>query len=133
MAMRLREKEGSFSGRRQQTASKSYSDLVSRVMSVSYTHLDVYKRQGVDNPRAYAGNPVLLQSLAYFIANEITKRRMISKHTYLNYHDPLTGLLNRNSYIAYLESRPEERLQSLGVVVADINGLKQINERFGHS
>ncbi|PWL40966.1 MAG: hypothetical protein DBY45_10805 [Clostridiales bacterium] len=88
---------------------------------------------GVDNPRAYAGNPVLLQSLAYFIANEITKRRMISKHTYLNYHDPLTGLLNRNSYIAYLESRPEERLQSLGVVVADINGLKQINERFGHS
>ena len=87
---------------------------------------------GVDNPKAYTDNPVLLQSLSYFIANEITKRRMLSKQTYLSYHDPLTGLLNRNSYMAYLESRPEERVSSFGVVVADVNGLKRINDRFGH-
>ena len=87
---------------------------------------------GVDNPKAYSNNPVLLQSLSYFIANEITKRRMLSKQTYLSYHDPLTGLLNRNSYMAYLESCPEKRVSSLGVAVADVNGLKRINDRFGH-
>ncbi|MGM9570716.1 MAG: EAL domain-containing protein [bacterium] len=86
----------------------------------------------VDNLTCRQESLVLLDRLGYFIVNEIINRQIQVKHEYLSYHDDLTGLLNRNSYLQYLEEIAEETMISLGVVLADINGLKQINIQYGH-
>lgn len=85
---------------------------------------------GLDNPAAHKDDLSLLDSLSYFIMNEVSKRRMQARLHSMSYHDALTGLPNRNSYIEYLAQ--ERQLRSLGVAVADINGLKHINENHGH-
>lgn len=49
--------------------------------------------------------------------------------------DALTGFKNRKAYyedIAAIENDPERRCCPVGVVFADINGLKNTNERDGH-
>lgn len=49
--------------------------------------------------------------------------------------DALTGLKNRKAYyedIKVIESDPDRSSRPVGVVFADINGLKRINDRAGH-
>lgn len=87
---------------------------------------------GVDNPTVHKQDIALLDSLSYFIINEIIKRRMMLKLESMSYSDALSGLLNRNSYVEYINHVNEEELISMGVIVADINGLKNLNQNFGH-
>ncbi len=51
---------------------------------------------------------------------------------YLGYHDSMTGLYNR----AYFEKAPnnldEKRYLPLGIIMGDSNGLKMVNDVFGH-
>ena len=49
--------------------------------------------------------------------------------------DELTGFKNRKAYfedIAMIEHDPEKKLQPMGILFADINGLKMLNDREGH-
>lgn len=68
------------------------------------------------------------------ISRDINERKKKEKEIqYLSYHDALTGLYNR----AYFE-REKIRLDNLGsfplsVIIGDINGLKLINDAFGHN
>lgn len=87
----------------------------------------------IDNPKIHKGNTSLLESLAYFIMNEVSNRRMSQRLRFTSYHDRLTGLANRNSYAEYLDILRKREFQSLGILVADINGLKELNQDFGHS
>jgi len=51
------------------------------------------------------------------------------------FHDPLTGLLNRRSFEKSLQqefSRATRYNANLSLVFIDLNGLKQINDRYGH-
>ncbi len=67
------------------------------------------------------------------ISRDINERKKKEKEIqYLSYHDALTGLYNRG----YFE-REKIRLDTLGsiplsVIIGDINGLKLINDAFGH-
>jgi diguanylate cyclase (GGDEF)-like protein len=48
--------------------------------------------------------------------------------------DPLTHLLNRRGFEAHMESLQRHRGDvPFGLVCLDLNGLKVINDRFGHS
>lgn len=87
----------------------------------------------VDNPAARGGNVSLLDSITYFISNEFAKRRMNSRLEYLSYIDPLSGLQNRNRYVERLEELRRKDLCSLGAGVADINGLKRLNQTYNQS
>lgn len=87
---------------------------------------------GVDNPSYHAEDPSLLQSLSYFVINEMKQRRLQEELEYQNSHDVLTGLYNRLQYHKYLSTIHTQALASLGVVFCDINGLKQINDTQGH-
>jgi len=51
---------------------------------------------------------------------------------YLSYHDQLTGLYNRYMFEEELERLDVDRNASLSVIMADVNGLKLINDCFGH-
>lgn len=51
---------------------------------------------------------------------------------YLSFHDQLTGLYNRRFYEEELSRLDNERHLPLSVIIADIDGLKLINDSFGH-
>lgn len=51
---------------------------------------------------------------------------------YLSYHDQLTGLYNRRFYEEELKSVDIEENLPLTLIMADVNGLKLINDAFGH-
>ncbi|MEI7885359.1 MAG: transporter substrate-binding domain-containing protein [Clostridia bacterium] len=51
---------------------------------------------------------------------------------YLSYHDQLTGLYNRRFYEAELARLDTERNLPLTLIMGDVNGLKLINDNFGH-
>ena len=51
---------------------------------------------------------------------------------YFNFHDPLTNLYNRRYYENNLNKLDIPKNYPLTIVVSDINGLKLINDAFGH-
>jgi diguanylate cyclase (GGDEF)-like protein/putative nucleotidyltransferase with HDIG domain len=51
---------------------------------------------------------------------------------YFNFHDPLTNLYNRRYYENNLNKLDIPKNLPLTIVVSDINGLKLINDAFGH-
>lgn len=86
---------------------------------------------GVDNPSINRNTIALLDSVNYSIVNEIKKRRLYEKIQYNLYHDNLSGLLNRNSFNQFLNSKDHDTHYQ-AIILADINGLKEINRNFGH-
>ncbi|MEI7616749.1 MAG: HD domain-containing phosphohydrolase, partial [Actinomycetota bacterium] len=48
------------------------------------------------------------------------------------YHDPLTGLYNRRFYDEELRRLDTERNLPIALIMLDVNGLKLINDAFGH-
>ncbi|MFZ7119649.1 MAG: HD domain-containing phosphohydrolase [Eubacteriaceae bacterium] len=57
------------------------------------------------------------------------KRRQIE---YLSYHDQLTGLYNRRFFEEELKRLDTRSNLPLSIIFADVNGLKTINDAFGH-
>ena len=51
---------------------------------------------------------------------------------YLNYHDILTGLYNRRFYEEEIRRLDTERNLPISMIFGDVNGLKLINDAFGH-
>jgi diguanylate cyclase (GGDEF)-like protein len=56
-----------------------------------------------------------------------------AKITYLNYHDFLTGLYNRTFFEEEKKRLDTPRQLPISILMGDINGLKLINDGFGHS
>ena len=73
-----------------------------------------------------------MKTLIPYISQSIILQKLQKQQEYLSYHDDLTGLLNRNSFVKYLSNVGSKQLKSLGAVSADINGLKNFNREFGH-
>lgn len=60
------------------------------------------------------------------------RKKMEQRLEYLSYHDFLTGLYNRRFFEEELKRLDVKRNYPLTIVVADVNGLKLINDSFGH-
>jgi diguanylate cyclase (GGDEF)-like protein len=58
-------------------------------------------------------------------------RRHAEKHEHLAHHDALTGLPNRMLFTRRLEDTLAGP-QPVGVIVADVDRFKDVNDRFGH-
>lgn len=67
---------------------------------------------------------VFQKSLVSTLTAEIRNR-------YLANHDALTGLLNRQGIESVLETLPGED-QNMAILEADLDGFKQVNDRYGH-
>ncbi len=61
------------------------------------------------------------------------ERRRRKEIEYISYHDHLTGLYNRRFFETELERLDTRRNLPLSVIYADVNGLKRINDAFGHA
>ncbi len=67
------------------------------------------------------------------IRRDVTERiRREKEIIYLNHHDVLTGLYNRAYIQQALEFLDQEKNLPISVIEGDINGLKLINDSFGH-
>ncbi|MEG2896638.1 MAG: sensor domain-containing phosphodiesterase [Eubacterium sp.] len=87
---------------------------------------------GINNYTQTHRDIELLRALSYFMANEIIKRRSRDQLKAMLKRDPLTGLLNRYSYLKDIKKISKETLTSIGIVFVDINGLKEVNDVYGH-
>jgi len=70
-------------------------------------------------------------SLVTFI--NITERKKTENELlFLSYHDQLTGFYNRRYFEDRLRNLDKEANLPLSIIICDINGLKLVNDSFGH-
>jgi diguanylate cyclase (GGDEF)-like protein len=72
----------------------------------------------------------LFQILGYFIALQLKRYELFKRLENLSLCDQLTGLRNRHALELYTEDLNLEK--SIGVVYADVTGLKKVNDTEGH-
>lgn len=67
------------------------------------------------------------------LARNITGRKLLEeKLRHLSYTDNLTGLYNRTYFEEKISELNKEEHLPLGIIMGDVNGLKLINDSFGH-
>lgn len=67
------------------------------------------------------------------VRNITEKKRQEEELHYLSTHDTLTGLFNRAYFDAEMVRMANSRQYPLSIVIADIDGLKVVNDNFGHT
>lgn len=89
---------------------------------------------GVDNPPVdkLPNISPLLQTLCYFLMLAIRHSESQQQLSHLSFFDTLTSFYNRNRFIEDSKSLILENT-SVGVVYLDVNGLKDINDQYGHA
>ena len=71
---------------------------------------------------------------AVLVFRDVTEKRdAIKEIEYLGYHDKLTGLYNRRFYEEEIQRLDTARNLPLTIIMGDANGLKLINDTFGHT
>ena len=87
---------------------------------------------GVDNPRLHYEDHTLLSSIQYFLTDSLKAKERKAHLQYMSYRDMLTTLYNRNRYIQVLEGMQAKTVIKTSVAYIDINGLKRVNDLYGH-
>ena len=94
----------------------------------------------VDNPSdRLVPSADRLQALRIF-ANDAAAALVSGRHLgelrFLADHDPLTRLLNRRAFVSRLDgevARARRYNRTFGLVIADLDDFKQLNDRYGHA
>lgn len=87
---------------------------------------------GVDNLRLHYEDHTLLSSIQYFLTDSLKAKERKACLQYMSYRDMLTTLYNRNRYIQVLEGMQAKTVIKTSVAYIDINGLKRVNDLYGH-
>jgi len=89
--------------------------------------------QSYTNPELYSEKDIgLLEFVSSQVATAIECKRTEERIRYLSFHDALTDLYNRAYFEEELERYNFPRYYPLSIMMVDINGLKVINDTFGH-
>lgn len=73
------------------------------------------------------------EKVIMMILTDITEKRKSEEHIrYISYHDKLTSLYNRAYIEMVLPDLERKEAFPLSVIVVDMNGLKLVNDVFGH-
>ncbi len=96
----------------------------------SFKYQLIYNDESID----YEARMVYLSEYEiYLILRNITdSQKVIREIEYLSYHDQLTGLYNRRFFEEEYARLSNERNLPLSILLLDINGLKLVNDVFGH-
>lgn len=103
---------------------KSGDRLVGYIWAVNFDHIQAPKIKEA------------LELTAFILGSEIGSNLLLDRLKVLSSKDMLTGVLNRNemnNYVDRLCEETDKRNKSIGVVFADLNGLKTVNDEFGHN
>ncbi|MGM0653305.1 MAG: sensor domain-containing diguanylate cyclase [Bacillota bacterium] len=71
-------------------------------------------------------------SLGDIAAVALRNSRNAESLQYLSFHDQLTGLYNRYYFVNEINRLEGSREYPIAIIVTDLDGLKQINDTFGH-
>ena len=76
-----------------------------------------------------------LETTTFILASEIYNYLLLDRLKILSSKDMLTGVMNRNEMNNFVDKLSKEQGagQSVGVVFTDLNGLKRINDDYGHN
>lgn len=77
-------------------------------------------------------NPVLLPLLGITTILVLRSTRHAFERAHEARHDQLTGLLNRRAFISAVDDALESRPRRAVVMLMDLNGFKDVNDRLGH-
>ena len=92
----------------------------------------------IGNPKSNTESMTLLKSVATFLIGDLERRKYMDQLYNLSYHDKMTGLQNRHAYIKKMKElertseKSNAKRKKLGIIFADINGLKAANDNYGH-
>ncbi len=103
--------------------------LISRGQLLGYIYASNFKEDDTGHIKD------TLELTTYFIASEIANNQFIEQLQEMSRMDLLTGVMNRNAMNARISAISEvfgEAPKQLGVIFADMNGLKYINDHHGH-
>ncbi|MFI3254200.1 MAG: EAL domain-containing protein [Eubacteriales bacterium] len=75
----------------------------------------------------------LLQAVTRFMEKEIAQTEFSSSIEELNDKDILTGFYNRSFYASKVDEFQENPPKTLGVFLANVNGLRKINAEYGYA
>ena len=75
-----------------------------------------------------------LELTTFILGSELGNHLLLDRLRILSSRDMLTGVLNRNEMNNYVDSlsQGKEYESSVGVIFADLNGLKKVNDEEGH-
>lgn len=74
----------------------------------------------------------LIEAIAERLGRVVERMQAEERIEYLSFHDVLTGLYNRRFFQNELERLSHSRYLPIGIVMADIDGLKRVNDTLGH-
>jgi len=80
----------------------------------------------------FYGTKLAYDKFRILIVNETENIRKQKKIEYLSYYDELTGIHNRRYFREQLDLLDEKKRYPLGVILLDLNGMKMVNDIFGH-
>jgi diguanylate cyclase (GGDEF)-like protein/PAS domain S-box-containing protein len=98
--------------------------------------LGARRRDGTRMPVQVSLSPIDLDGQRFTIAvvRDMTERRRLEDHLlYLSTHDALTGLANRGAFDEVLSRLEERGPWPVGIIMIDLDGLKQVNDTQGHA
>lgn len=68
----------------------------------------------------------------FTIIDQTYLRQQMDKVSYLSFHDQLTGVYNRHYLMEELTRLDQQHNYPIGMLMVDVNGLKLVNDTFGH-
>ena len=100
-------------------------------------HSILISKNGVERPITDNAAPIRngdgdIEGVVLVFRDVTDEKKHVSEIEYLSLHDQLTGLYNRRYYSEELKRLDTSRRWPLTLVMGDVNGLKIINDSFGH-
>ena len=100
-------------------------------------HTILISKDGIETPIEDSAAPIMQENeevmgVILIFRDFSEKKQKQEEILYLSYRDKLTGLYNRRFYEEVLYKLDKQENLPISIVIGDVNGLKLINDSFGH-
>ncbi|GAB6154473.1 hypothetical protein JCM17380_32230 [Desulfosporosinus burensis] len=120
---------------------KKSENIIKKVLQSGQTlnnHTFLISKDGTQRPIEDSAAPIVQENgeivgVVLVFRDFSEQKQKQERIEFLSYHDQLTGLYNRRFYEEELQRLDTKRNLPLTLVIGDVNGLKLINDSFGHA
>ncbi|HNQ71390.1 sensor domain-containing diguanylate cyclase, partial [Mesotoga prima] len=108
------------------------SSKIKAVLSVPIGDFGVFQTVTVESGSFKRDDAELAELLMLHALGALERIKKTREIQFLAFHDSLTGLYNRTFFDEEVSRVNTSRNLPISVIFADVNGLKDLNDRFGH-